>query len=86
MGGIGQNILRETDEYVDMPKKHAEDPSFKEELESLLNKHSMENASDTPDWVLANYLIGCLEVFNETVKIRNKWYEQTGDVESLEIT
>ena len=60
---------------------YPEDPSFKEELAALINKHSKENGSDTPDWVLANYLCGCLEIFDETTKIRNKWYGQTGNSE-----
>jgi len=53
---------------------YPKEPCFKEELTSLINKHSKENGSDTPDWVLANYLCGCLEVFEETVKIRSNWY------------
>ena len=86
MGGIGQNILREMGEHIDMPEKHAEDPCFKEELEILINKHSMENDSNTPDWVLAHYLMGCLEVFNEITNIRTRWYGKSDDEESLEIT
>ena len=66
-------------------KDYPYEPCFKDELTTLINKHSKENGSDTPDWVLANYLCGCLEVFNETVKIRSNWYGQTGDAESLEV-
>jgi hypothetical protein len=47
---------------------------FKEELEHLINKHSMENGSDTPDYILADYLMGCLDNFNLTVKSRETWY------------
>jgi oligoribonuclease NrnB/cAMP/cGMP phosphodiesterase (DHH superfamily) len=48
---------------------------FNSELCSLLNKHSCENASDTPDWILADFLMGCLNCFNSTLKKREKWYE-----------
>jgi len=50
------------------------EPTFQEELEKLINKHSMENGSDTPDFLLAEYLIGCLMVWNGSVKSREKWY------------
>jgi len=47
---------------------------FKKELEVLINKHSMENDSNTPDYILAEYLTDCLMVFNKTTQIRNDWY------------
>ena len=43
------------------------------ELASLLNKHSAENPSGTPDFILAAYLTGCLDVFNKTVIHRGHW-------------
>lgn len=48
--------------------------SFQKELGALLNRHSMENASDTPDFILADYLIGCLRLWNETTQSRDAWY------------
>lgn len=39
---------------------------FQEEVTTLINKLSLENASNTPDYVLAAYLRRCLENFNET--------------------
>jgi hypothetical protein len=48
--------------------------SFKKELTSLINRYSMENDSNTPDYVLADYLFKCLETFNESIKDRNSWY------------
>ena len=47
---------------------------FEKELEALINKHSMENASNTPDWILAQYLNGCLEVFTLATQQRENWY------------
>ena len=43
---------------------------FKKELENLINCHSKENESDTPDFVLAQYLVRCLDVFNRAVQQR----------------
>jgi hypothetical protein len=34
----------------------------------------MENGSDTPDFILAEYLTGCLDTWNKSVKHREKWY------------
>lgn len=48
--------------------------SFKRELETLINKHSMENGSNTPDFILAEYLMNCLKVFEIATKQRTAWY------------
>lgn len=53
---------------------NTKDSEFEKELESLLNRYSKENGSDTPDFILAEYLIGCLENFNNTVGKRTNWY------------
>jgi len=47
---------------------------FKMELTSLINRFGLESLSDTPDYILAEYLIGCLKTFNETTKKRIQWY------------
>ena len=51
---------------------------FQKELRDLINRYSMESGSDTPDYILAEYLMGCLEVFNKTVKARESWYGRGG--------
>ena len=48
--------------------------AFAKDLERLINKHSMENGSDTPDWILAEYLMLCLKAFNRTSKLRARWF------------
>lgn len=53
---------------------NTKDSEFEKELESLLNRYSKENGSDTPDFILAEYLIGCLENFNNIVGKRTTWY------------
>ncbi len=47
---------------------------FEKELRNLINMNSIENESDTPDWILAQYLTGCLDIFAKTTKQRDKWY------------
>jgi hypothetical protein len=48
--------------------------NFVEELQNLLNRHSIENESDTPDWILAEYIRKTLEAWNDSVLQRDKWY------------
>ena len=50
--------------------------AFESDLSKLINSHSLENMSDTPDFILANYLTNCLRVFNESTKKRNKLYSK----------
>lgn len=47
--------------------------SFERELSSLINRHSKENRSNTPDFILAEYLSKCLENFNSATKAREEW-------------
>lgn len=48
--------------------------TFHNELESLINKFSMENDSNTPDFILAQYLHDCLGAFGNAMIHRDKWY------------
>lgn len=47
---------------------------FRPALESLINRHSQENGSNTPDFILATYLVACLKAFDEATVAREKWY------------
>lgn len=47
---------------------------FQEELTSLINRYSLENGSNTPDFILAQYLVDCIGNFNKTMKRRETWY------------
>ena len=47
---------------------------FQEELQHLINRHSQENASNTPDFILAQYLAGCLAAWNQAVQQRETWH------------
>ena len=47
---------------------------FEKELEALVNRFSMENASNTPDFILAQYLVASLAAFNTATQQRETWY------------
>lgn len=52
-----------------MPRK-----DFQSELTSLINRYSRENESNTPDWILSNYIENCLLAFNTAVQQRENYY------------
>lgn len=48
--------------------------TFEKELTALINRYSEENGSNTPDFILALYLVECLRTFNTTMTSRAQWY------------
>ena len=58
------------------PDQDARPPliSFEQELKHLLNKYSMESDSNTPDFILAEYMHACLTSFNLATRAREHWY------------
>lgn len=49
-------------------------PTFLESLGELINMYSIENGSDTPDYLLAEYLSDCLIAYQKVVTKRDKWF------------
>lgn len=47
---------------------------LEKDIASVLNKHSAENDSNSPDWILAQYLCACLAAFNGATQQREGWY------------
>ena len=66
---VFENTLQSLDLFEE---KHSDE--FLVELQCLINRYSRENGSNTPDFILATYLMGCLENFNKTLQYREKWY------------
>jgi len=46
-------------------EKEQRQAQFRNDLQDLLNRHCMENESNTPDYILADYLIECLRTLND---------------------
>ena len=57
---------------------HDEIPCFGKELAGVINKFSMENGSDTPDFILADFLITVIHAWDDATKRRDKWYDFKG--------
>ena len=47
---------------------------LRKKIESAINSTSAENISDTPDFILAEYLTDCLAAYDKAVVARKKWY------------
>lgn len=46
------------------------------EVATVVNRNSIENASDTPDFILAEYLVVCLEGYEAALKRRKVWFDK----------
>lgn len=44
-------------------------------IERAVNRFSAENGSNTPDFILADYLVACLTMFDATVNRRDEWWQ-----------
>jgi len=51
-----------------------DEKSFREKLETLINEHSMEAGSNTPDFILAEFLADSLRAFDKATTARALWY------------
>lgn len=69
--GYGDAQARDRAEQRQFPKAAA----FRKELEHLINEHSQESAGgNTPDFLLAEYLHNCLNIFDQATRARDRWY------------
>jgi hypothetical protein len=51
-------------------------PRIIREFASVINRNSLERDSNTPDYILAEYLVTCLENWNTTAKDRIEWWDK----------
>lgn len=49
-------------------------PTFEEELRGLINRHSVENQSNTPDFILVAFISNILIDYAHAVRARDGWY------------
>ena len=48
---------------------------LRNKIEEAINIFSLENGSDTADFILAEYLVDCLKVFDKTMQSRDKYVD-----------
>ena len=49
---------------------------LRKKIIEAVNSECAEKTSNTPDWILAQYLISCLDAFDTGVKQRERWYDR----------
>ncbi len=59
--------------------KSPESPKFQTDLAALINRHQREGNSDTPDFILAEYLSGALHAFEHATRSREQWVSKSYD-------
>ena len=59
---------------AEMQRLVPKNETLEAKIASALNSHSAENGSNTPDFILAQYLLGCLDAWNKGIVARAKWY------------
>jgi hypothetical protein len=69
---------------IDNAQREGEEPKdLQHELSSLLNRYSAENASGTPDFLLAELLLSTLYHYEDIIQKRAAWRGETVDLPSL---
>lgn len=48
--------------------------NLEQQVREVINLNNAENASNTPDFILAQYLVACLDAFNTATQQRETWY------------
>jgi hypothetical protein len=51
---------------------------FERELRALLNRHSADAGADTPDFILAAYLVDCLASYARIKQWNDMWHSRRG--------
>lgn len=55
---------------------------FKRELQDLINKFSLESSCNMPDFIIADFLVGCFDSFVDAIrhddKLKWTYYQSRG--------
>lgn len=78
------NCIRLDEEMLALIREMERPKTFQESLTALLNHHSMENKTGTPDFLLSEYLIRCLHAFESIVVARADWRGEHTELPSLQ--
>lgn len=55
------------------------------DLQVFINRCSLENGSDTPDFILAEFMATCLSALNNAIRRRDAYYDRTMNEKLMEI-
>ena len=65
--------MRAGEDEIPADSEAVEKTTFVDELSSLINTHNLECPSNTPDFIIAQFLGSCLEAFHSAVCHRTEW-------------
>lgn len=49
---------------------------FREDVRGSINRNGLENLCNTPDYVIAQYLLDCFNAFIAAANSRDRWWEE----------
>jgi hypothetical protein len=61
------------------------DQQFTDDLAHLLNRHSVDDETKTPDFMLAEMVADFLQVYANTMTNRERWYGRLSDKEKKQL-
>jgi len=70
---------------MDGEQPHHDDDKLFGEIRELINRSSRENVSQSPDFILANYLLSCLKAFELATQQRETWYGRDARPSSITV-
>jgi hypothetical protein len=79
---LNENNIALTEDVQALLDEELREKSLVEDLASVINRHSAEVPSGTPDFILANYLRTCLMNFNYATTHRASWRGESVDLPS----
>ena len=74
LGKFSKSKMFEAIDEQDFYPNLTRDDDLRKNIETAINSVSAENGSDTPDFILAEYLMDCLRAYDSAVQKREKWY------------
>ena len=75
-GVVTDRYRRRVTPEAEAPQTRASVPASKE-FAGAVNRLSMENGSNTPDWIIGDFIAAVLTAFDSAVNAREKWYGRT---------
>lgn len=63
--------------WIEKTQPNEEPMNLARRIAGAINSVSAENGSNTPDFILANYLVSCLDAFDRAINARTEWFEPT---------
>jgi len=61
------------------PALDREDSCLRSDLSTVMNRYSIDNDLNTPDFILAKYICTCLKAYRTTKNLNEAWHNNDND-------